>query len=169
MAQRFGCEAPFIRPAELADDKASSYNVAVHAIESLEESFDILVMLQPTSPLRNADDIDSCIELCIETGSCVSLVESNKSPHWMYTLSPVDRMIPILRSGKAILRRQDSPPVFVLNGAVYAVNCNWLKLNGAFIGDETVPYVMPLDRSLDIDTEDDLEIFEMRMNLRKRD
>ncbi len=160
VAKRYDCETPFIRPKELATDQASSYSVAIHALNSIEEEFDILVLLQPTSPLRNELDIDNCIELSSKTGSCVSLVESNKSPYWMYTISE-DSMDPILSSKKPILRRQDSPKVYILNGAVYAVDCEWLRKNGSFIGDETVPYVMPDERSLDIDSEKDLQIFKM--------
>lgn len=161
VAKKFGCDVPFVRPKVLASDEASSYSVAIHALDSIEEQFDILVLLQPTSPLRNEQDIDNCIELSIKTGSSVSLVESNKSPYWMYTIPQEDRMDPLLSPEKAILRRQDSPSVYVLNGAVYAVSCEWLRKNGAFIGDETVPYLMPDERSLDIDTEKDLQIFKM--------
>lgn len=165
VADTFGCAAPFVRPSELANDEAITYDVAMHAIDSLEECFDILVVLQPTSPLRIAEDIDRCIESSLSTGSCVSLVETEKSPYWMYRLPTESLMVPLLQPEKAILRRQDAPPVFVLNGAVYAVDCNWLKLNGSFINDDTVPYVMPKGRSLDIDTHDDFEILERSLNL----
>ena len=164
MANAFGCEAPFIRPSELATDESTTYDVAVHAIDSLDDDFDILVVLQPTSPLRISEDIDNCIEYSLSTGSCVSLVETNKSPYWMYRLPNEHSMIPLLEPEKAILRRQDAPPTFLLNGAVYAVDCNWLKSNGSFLDKDTVPYVMPIDRSLDIDTYDDFEVLERILN-----
>jgi len=167
VASAFGCDAPFVRPSELANDDAITYDVAIHAIDFLEERFNILVVLQPTSPLRIAEDIDRCIECSLSTGSCVSLVETDKSPYWMYKLPTESSMVPLLQSDKAILRRQDAPPIFMLNGAVYAVDCNWLKRNGSFINDDTVPYVMPKDRSLDIDTHDDFEIFERLLKLQK--
>ena len=165
VANTFGCDAPFVRPSELANDEATTYDVAMHAIDSIDECFDILVVLQPTSPLRIAEDIDRCIESSLSTGSSVSLVETDKSPYWMYGLPTETLMVPLLQPEKAILRRQDAPPVFVLNGAVYAVDCNWLKRNGSFINDDTVPYVMPKDRSLDIDTRDDFEILERSLKL----
>jgi len=164
VGKSYGCDVPFIRPDFLASDEASSYDVAIHALESIEEQFDILVLLQPTSPLRTEQDIDNCIDLSTKTGSCVSIVESSKSPYWMYRVYEKDRMEPILNSEKAILRRQDSPKIYMLNGAVYAVNCQWLYKNGAFIGDQTVPYIMPYDRSLDIDNEQDFQIFKMIVN-----
>tara|TARA_B110000008_G_scaffold274573_1_gene310575 strand:- start:1346 stop:2038 length:693 start_codon:yes stop_codon:yes gene_type:complete len=165
VANTFGCEAPFIRPSELATDEATTYDVAIHAIDALDDCFDILVLLQPTSPLRIAEDIDNCIEYSLQTGSCVSLVETDKSPYWMYRLPTDKSMTPILQPEKAILRRQDAPSTFLLNGAVYAVDCNWLKCNGSFLDDDTVPYVMPKDRSLDIDTYDDFEVLERMLNL----
>lgn len=162
IAKKFGCDVPFVRPPELADDFASSYDVCVHAIETIDEEFDILVMLQPTSPLRISEDIDQCVEFCLITGSSISLVKVDKSIHWMYNLTEKkDAMRVVFPSEKAVLRRQDSPPVYVLNGAVYAVDCKWLKKNGSFIGDTTVPYIMPKKRSLDIDTLEDLALFEI--------
>ena len=165
VANTFGCDAPFVRPSELANDEATTYDVAMHAIETIDECFDVLVVLQPTSPLRIAEDIDRCIQSSLSTGSSVSLVETDKSPYWMYRLPTESLMVPLLQPEKAILRRQDAPPVFVLNGAVYAVDCNWLKRNGSFINDDTIPCVMPKDRSLDIDTRDDFEILERSLKL----
>jgi N-acylneuraminate cytidylyltransferase len=167
VAKKFGCDAPFVRPYKLSNDTAITYDVALHAIDSLDDNFDILIILQPTSPLRSTEDIDSCIELSLFTGSCVSLVETDKSPYWMYQLPTDISMVPVLKSDRPILRRQDAPSAFLLNGAVYAVNCDWLKLNGSFIGVDTVPYVMPKDRSLDIDTYDDFEIVEKLLERQK--
>ena len=124
VAKKFGCDVPFVRPPELANDYASSYDVCVHALETLEEEFDILVMLQPTSPLRISHDIDQCVEFCLKAGSSISLVKVDKSPHWMYSLTAKkDKMRAVLPPEKAVLRRQDSLSFYVLNGAVYAVNC----------------------------------------------
>ena len=90
----------FIRPSEPATDESTTYDVAVHAIDSLDDDFDILVKGKPTSPLRISEDIDNCIEYSLSTGSCVSLVETNKSPYWMYRLPNEHSMIPLLEPEK---------------------------------------------------------------------
>ena len=164
VARQYDCDVPFVRPDELASDTASSYDVAIHALASIDEKFDILVLLQPTSPMRIAEDIDICLEFSLEHGSSISLVEVDKSPYWMYKISPSGGMAPLLVRPEQILRRQDSPPVYVLNGAVYAVDCDWLKQNGSFVDENTVPYIMPKERSLDIDTIDDFAYFELLLN-----
>ena len=97
VARAYDCDVPFMRPAELATDDAAMLDVVRHAIRSLEETYDYVVLLQPTSPLRTAGDIDAAVELCHgdQAATCVSVCEPEKSPFWNYyrcdgaTLSPV--------------------------------------------------------------------------------
>ena len=81
VARTWGCEVPFVRPPELASDEADSMQVVRHAIDSLPERYDYLVLLQPTSPMRLAADIDVAIERCVNTGAqaCVSVCEPEKA------------------------------------------------------------------------------------------
>jgi len=157
VAESWGCEAPFVRPAELARDDTPGIAPVLHAIETLG-SYDYVVLLQPTSPLRSAADIDGCLEHCARSGfsACVSVTEPDKSPYWMYTLDAAGRMQPLMEEGGGFTRRQDLPQVYSLNGAVYVADCRWLERNRTFISPETGAYRMPRERSIDIDSETDL-------------
>ncbi|BCJ87884.1 acylneuraminate cytidylyltransferase family protein [Effusibacillus dendaii] len=160
VANQWGCEVPFVRPSELAQDTTPGIDPVLHAMETLPEKYDYVVLLQPTSPLRTVDDIDSCIERCLEkqANACVTVTCPDKSPYWMYELDRQERLVPILDKGSAISRRQDLPSVYVLNGAVYVANCEWLLKNRTFLSGETVACLMPKERSWDIDSETDLQM-----------
>jgi N-acylneuraminate cytidylyltransferase len=164
VATQFGCEAPFVRPVELAQDDTPGIDPVLHAIEETP-GYDYVVLLQPTSPLRTTEDIDGCIEHCViqDAEACVSLSEVVQHPRWMYTLGENGRLAPLISDGRVYARRQDLPPVFILNGAVYVSECNWLRLQQTFLSDRTVGYVMPQERSLDIDQEIDLKICDDRL------
>ena len=155
--RQLGCEVPFVRPANLATDEAKSIEVVRHALNSLPEKFDYLVLLQPTSPLRTANDIDRCVELCYQkkAPACVSITESEKTPHWMYELLEDHRMRPVLPETEVLTRRQDFPQTYTLNGAVFVARADWISQND-FLGPDTIGYKMPRARSIDIDTETDL-------------
>ncbi len=169
IAQHWNCEVPFIRPAELAQDHVTGIEPILHAIETIPEKYEYIVVLQPTCPLRIAEDIDGCIEKCIvQNGTvCVTVTKPDKSPYWMYSLDSEGKLKPIMKQKKTVLLRQQLEEVYALNGAVYAANTGWFLENKKFISDETVAYLMPKNRSLDIDTEFDLEICEILLMKRK--
>lgn len=156
----WGAEVPFRRPAELASDTASSIDVVVHALDMLG-AWDIVVLLQPTSPLRMAQDIDATLEqmLLSNAPSCVSVCPVEESPYWMFTLDARHELHPVLGTGTTVTRRQDLPPVYRLNGAVYAARTSWLRQTRSFVASGTVAHPMPLERSLDIDTQADFDAF----------
>lgn len=162
VAVKAGCEVPFVRPAALAEDESDHFAVLVHAIEKLEQSFDYVVLLQPTSPLRSAEDIDRCIEFCLKekAPAGISVCESEVSPYLTYRLDPDSRMSHILSESAPDLRRQSMPKTYHPNGAVYVANTRWFLKHRMFITDETVAYLMPRERSFDIDTELDFRIAE---------
>lgn len=162
VATAHGCEAPFVRPAELARDETPGIDPVLHALQQLP-GYDWVVLLQPTSPLRSGEDIDATIETCVKAvaPAAVSVTEAEESPWWMYTLQPGDQLQPLLDSVHAALRRQDLPKAYLLNGAVYVAQATWLQQHKSFLGDATRAYVMPRARSLDIDTEFDLKLFDM--------
>ncbi len=159
-AKAAGCDVPFSRPSHLASDTASSIDVLLHALDQLPR-FDYVMLLQPTSPLRTAEDIDAAFELMLERGapSCVSVCEADQSPYWMYKVAAGDRLQRLLSEVNVATRRQDLPPIYVLNGAIYIAQIDWLRANKSFVGGETVAYLMPKERSLDIDTAQDFELF----------
>lgn len=156
VATALGCEAPFKRSADLSGDAASSADVVIDCLQRIP-GYDYVVLLQPTSPLRRVDDIDAAIRMCVDSDapSCVSVCEAEESPYWMYKVMPDGVMESLL--GDNYLRRQDLPPVYVLNGAVYVLRAEWFRCSQRFVSNETVAYPMPRSRSVDVDSLDDLE------------
>ena len=158
VAQKLGGDVPFVRPAELATDTAPGVAPAIHAVVELP-GYDYVVLLQPTSPLRTSEDIDACIDLCVFSGapSAVAVSPVSESPYWMYQMGADQRLSPLLGSKELVTRRQDLPPIYSVNGAVYVALTNWLKESGTFLSQETIGYVMPRERSVDLDSEEDFE------------
>jgi CMP-N,N'-diacetyllegionaminic acid synthase len=170
VAKQWECDVPFVRPEELALDDTPGIDPVLHAINLLAEEYDYVVLLQPTSPLRTADDMDRCIELCFSRNApaCVSVTEMEKSPYWMYTVDTEGHLHNLLKINKIFQRRQDMPKVFALNGAVYVAEIRWLIKTRTFVTDQTVAYAMPRERSLDIDTEMDLRFCDVIMQESQR-
>jgi CMP-N,N'-diacetyllegionaminic acid synthase len=161
-AKDAGCEAPFVRPSNLATDQARSIDVAHHAISELAEAYEFIALLQPTSPLVAPQDIDGCIDRCQSTGapSCVTVSIVEKHPAWMYRLSPDMELVALSGSDSRPSQRQAMEPVYALNGAVFVAQRDWLMESDDFIGPDTVGYEMPKERSIDIDTPLDLVVAE---------
>lgn len=146
-----GLEVPFRRPFSAASDTASAADVIRHAIAAVEQPFEYVVYLQPTSPLRSTADIDACLER-LATGDgdfCVSVRASHERPEWMFYLKDA-RIDPVVGRFYAS-RRQDARPCYVLNGAVYAARVDAFERDGTFLTERTLAYVMPVERSIDID------------------
>lgn len=158
VATRFGCAVPFMRPSALATDEASSMDVVYHALEQLPE-FDVVLLLQPTSPLRTSADIEACLNLLKAAPAVVSVRPSVDHPYLTYDINDVGIMTPYAKpSAGQSLRRQDLPGAWCLNGAIYAADADWLKSKRSFLASETIAYQMPSERSLDIDTVADLRL-----------
>ena len=158
IAKTWDCEVPFVRPIELAQDDTPGIEPVLHAIKAIPEKYDYVVLLQPTSPLRKVEDIDGCIELCIQNNApaCVSVTEPDKNPYWMFTIDKKGQLNPFVVAARLITRRQDLPKVYALNGAVCVAKRDWLEKNKNFISEETMAYMMDEERSLDIDSESNL-------------
>ena len=165
VAQALGAEVPFLRPEALAADTVPMIDVLRHAVRSLEDRdgyrADIVVLLQPTSPLRQARHIDETVDLLLRTGadSVVSVVEV---PHQFTPGSLLrldgERLAPY-EAGPMILRRQDKPRLYARNGpAVLAVRRQTLLDGGTLYGRDTCGYVMAPEESVDIDGPLDLDL-----------
>ncbi len=163
VAREWGCEVPFVRPLELAQDDTPGIEPVIHAINTIGEKYDYIVLLQPTSPLRTLKDIDACIRHCIQEDApaCVSVCAVEKNPYWMHTLNESQRLLPLMQAGHSFERRQDLPPVYAENGAIYIAQTNYLLKQKNFISEETLAFIMPAERSLDIDTEMDFSFCEL--------
>lgn len=168
IAQKWGAEVPFTRPMELAQDTTPGIAPVIHALETLPENYDFVVLLQPTSPLRESQDIEAAVQLCLESSApaCVGVVESAQSPYWMFTRADNCRLTPLMAREKLPARRQDLPVTYSVNGAVYVASVPWFLREKTFFSPETVGYVMSQERSLDIDNELDLAVAEMVLGSR---
>ena len=164
IARGLDVDVPFLRPRELALDGTAGVAPILHAIELFPE-FSWVLVLQPTSPFRSAVDIENIINLCLESDSpsAVSLCEATSHPYWTYKLSESNGLSPFMPEGSGIACRQDLPAAYMVNGALYLAQCDWLRQQKGFIGPETLGYVMPLNRSIDLDTQSDWERAEFLM------
>lgn len=162
-----GGEVPFMRPEALARDETPGIEPLLHACAQLP-AYEWVVLLQPTSPLRLAQDIDACIEACRAAGSrtALSVVEERHGLHLLQTLGPDGRLQPALPELTAISRRQDAPRACRLNGAVYVAHVPTLQQTRRLLDAGTVGVVMPEARSLDIDTLEDFALAEWRLQRR---
>ena len=156
-----GLDVPFERPAAAASDTASAADVISHAIGEIGRSYDYLVYLEPTTPLRLAKDIDACLERLDGSGAdfCVSVQRSQQRPEWMFYLGPDDQIEPAVGRFTAG-RRQDMRECYVLNGAVYAARIEAFLRTSTFLTETTLGYVMPPERSVDLDEPADFEAAE---------
>ena len=156
VAKEWGCEVPFIRPKELAQDDTPGVEPVIHAINTLPEKYDYVCLLQPTSPLRKVEDIDGCIEKCISMNgiSCVSVSEVDKHPYWMYEMGKNEELISLFPQ-KNITRRQDLSKIYALNGAVYVSTSHQIIEQKKIIVNKTLGYVMDKQSSIDIDDGND--------------
>lgn len=161
-------EVPFRRPAELATDTTPTNDVLFHLLSKIP-GYDYLVVLQVTSPLRTVEDIDGCIEECVQrrAGSCVSVSIAEKNPHYYRTLDSKRRLHPLIGSSYHIGRRQDLPEVYVINGAVFVTKISFFIEQRTFFSSETVGYIMPPEHSIDIDSEKDIVVMEYQLSKRR--
>ncbi len=163
LAARYRVEV-LMRPAELAQDDTPAAPVAIHALDVLKSrgrEYESLVLLQPTCPLRSAKDIDDALTLLMgsDHDAVVSVYQvSDHHPARMYSLEG-NRLIPYDKAGEQ-LNRQDLPAVYHRNGVVYAIREQALRRERTFNPRNKAAYVMPRERSVNVDEEVDLLIAE---------
>lgn len=156
-AQRWGAEVPFLRPAELATDGARSLDVVIHALDVLREDFDAVVLLQPTSPLTEVEDILGALELFYRTGSpVVSVCQAEHPVEWHHHLDGTGRLTAVIPA-RDTHQRQGPPVSHRFNGAVYVASPAQVR-DGGFWTPATHGFVMPAGRSADVDTAADLDL-----------
>lgn len=159
----WGAAVPFLRPAELAADHSDHFSVAQHALAQLENMPEYLLLLQPTSPLRTSADLDAAIALAQAKNAAAVLGVTPVKQHPMIckTIGDDGVLLDFLPPPKnAYLQRQALPPVYAPNGAIYLVKTDMLLETRSFTPSGTYPYIMPAERSLDIDTAWDLQLAE---------
>lgn len=167
IAQRSGAEVPFLRPAELATDNISNIWATLHALRWLEsqEGYvpDCVVLLQPTSPLRSSEDIDEPLKMLSEPGvpAVLSVSPVLQHPYLMRQIAPDGTLNTFSPESYPVGRRQDFPPVYVQNGAVYTIRTSALLQHKTYEPQGTRAYVMPTNRSLDIDSWQELRLADL--------
>jgi N-acylneuraminate cytidylyltransferase len=168
VARQLGWDVPFVRPAELAQDDTPGIEPVLHALRELP-GYDIVILLQPTSPLRDVADVDGCLERLVSSKApaVVSVRDALEHPFWIYRLEAGGTLKPYVDQRETpIARRQDLPPAYLINGAIYAARTETLRSARGFLVPGTIAWPMPLDRSIDIDTQHDLEAAEAVMRQR---
>ena len=159
---KYGGDVPFMRPSELATDKANSIDVIIHTIEAIEEKYDLIILLQPTSPLRNSFDIDNALELLENkhAGALVSMVEIRHPVEWTARISGDLHIPELVTTLSKNTRRQDFEKRYELNGAIYISKLDLIIKQNSFISNHTIAYIMPPERSIDIDDKLDFDFAE---------
>ncbi|WP_434658052.1 cytidylyltransferase domain-containing protein [Sulfurimonas sp. NW9] len=156
------CSAQVLkRPKELASDTATTFDTIKHTIDSIQENYDYIILLQPTSPLRDEQDIDSAIEYMFKkkADAVVSVCEVEHSPLWSNTLPKDRNMSGFLKEELLNRRSQDIETYYRLNGAIYIARTKkFLENKGFFLQEKIYAYVMEQSHSIDIDTKLDFDI-----------
>lgn len=159
IAQAYGAKVPFLRPRELARDNSSTLEAVLHAVRSLEsmgENYDIVVLLQATSPLRTSEDMDQALELFMKKqGQGVAAVsEVSDPPVLLRTLEEEGRLSKWLEQSSTI-RRQDMPKTYRVNGSIYINMVSEMNIGLSF-NDNPIGFLMKRSHSVDVDEESDL-------------
>lgn len=165
---KYGALIPFMRDETLAQDTSKTIDAVMFSVNKFKEmgyDFDYLVLLQPTSPLRTGEDIDAAIEKLLASTytSLVSVSKVDDNPVLIRSIDDNNCLVPILKQSSTV-RRQDFKDYYRVNGAIYINKISELTLNTS-LNDNLYAYIMPQDRSFDIDTMDDLKT--LRNFLRK--
>ncbi len=171
---KYGAEVPFFRPKELATDDALAIPTVQHAVITLEKikniKYDYIIMLQPTAPLRKTEDIDKALAMLIEAGAdgVISVVDvDNWHPMKMKKFDENSYLIDYETPPVENPPRQILPRVYMVNGAIYSTKRDVFMEKNTFKGEKCLGYIMPPERSVNIDTEIDFLIAEYY--LRKKD
>lgn len=166
ISKTFGAEIPFMRPLELAEDNAATIDVLLHAIDWMETVekyfFDILVLLHVTTPLRTTEDVDNCIEILVDKNAdnIFSVTEAHRNPYFNMVEVTGNGKIKLVKKGK-FTTRQSAPQVFDMNSSIYVWWKDILKKKKKVFLTGSAVYMMPKERSVDIDDNLDFRIAEM--------
>lgn len=173
IAKSCGAEVPFLRSEELSGDTAGSWDVVREVLKQYKvmgNSFDYVALMQPTSPLRNAEDIKNAFKMLSRDNvhTVVSITEVEHPVQWCFTMPKDGSMKIYAESPYNQMRRQDLEAHYRENGAIYIVNASKiLNKDYNYYGDNCYGYVMPGERSIDIDCKEDLLIAGIYKNMHK--
>jgi CMP-N-acetylneuraminic acid synthetase len=164
VGRQCGLESPFLRPAHLATDSTPTLAVIEHLLGWLKErgeNYDAVCLLQPTTPLRRAQDIDACIELLETSGAdavvSVAPVPAEFNPHWVYFKDKAGFLKLSTGEPNPIPRRQDLPPAFHRDGSIYVTRRQVILEQHSLYGGRVAAYCVDPERTVNIDTLEDWE------------
>lgn len=173
IARAEGAEVPFLRPQELATDTALAIDAFLYTVDRIHreqgETHNSFVALSPTSPLRQPADIDAALALYEErhADSVISVAEAPVPIQWYLRIDANGVLSEYLSGAKAIGNRQDHGNAFVPNGSIYVLTTELVRARRVYYTERTFPFIMPRERSVDIDGLLDFEWAEFL--LRKRE
>lgn len=162
VSREYGASVPFLRPPYLSTDESKTIEAVIHALHTLKEQFDYLVLLQPTHPLRKTKHIDEAIEQLINSNqtSLVSVSKVIEHPILMRTIDHQGNLHSLLRQNSTV-RRQDFQDIYIVDGSIYINKINELS-NETSLNDNILSYIME-DEVIDIDEEKDLVKFKLKV------
>jgi len=167
VAEDHGASVPFRRPDHLATDTAAKFPARTHALETMEDrretTYDYLVDLDATAPLRTTDDIENCFRVVADTDARngFTVTEADKNPYFNMVELDEDGYAHLSKDrGPDVVRRQDAPEVYEMNASIYVYEREYLLTSDSNLGDRTHVSLMPPKRSIDIDRPIDLAMVE---------
>lgn len=165
VVEQYGLSVPFVRPDELATDTAGTYEVLLHALDYYEKRgrrYDVVVLLQNTSPFRKAEQVKEAMALYNNNvDMVVSVKECMANPYYCVFEEDSNGFLQICKGNGNIFRRQDAPKVYEYNGAIYVINAQTLKTTHLHKMQKRIKYVMDERSSFDLDTMWDWQMAEM--------
>lgn len=169
IARTYGADVPFLRSDEMSSDRADSWDAVDEVLNkyaNLNQEFDTLTLLQPTSPLRRGEDIRKAFEVFAqkEANAVISVCEADHPPMWFHPLKADGDMAYFAPSEKEGLGRQDFETFYRINGAVYLIRMDYFRQDRhAILRDKVYAYIMDKRASIDIDDQFDFDIAEAIM------
>lgn len=169
VAKEAGADIPFMRPDYLSNDTAKSVDVMIHAYEyfaSQGVEYDTILLLQPTTPLRTVEDVKSALEIYEKTGA-KSLISCYREEYICDLVSyhrDGDMAIALNEKHNSGVRRQELPDVYVRNGAIYITSVDYMMKEKKVFDEKPAMYVMPKDKSVNIDCMDDVEMLRWKLS-----
>lgn len=160
VANKFGIETPFLRPKELANDTSPSADAVLHAIDWFKdrgEEFDVIVLLEPTSPLRKKNDIDNAIKLFVDnfniadTLLCLGKIHSDTEHPIGVKIVDKGYIKPFISDGMSFYQRQQLPEAFGIYGGIYIAKIENYRKTKAFLTNKTIPYFVERWQEFEID------------------
>lgn len=172
-ARSLGLKVDYMRPAELATDRSGSREVILDVMDWADKNgivYDCVVLLQPTSPMRTADDVKGALSLYTDDiDMVVSVTPAATNPYYnCFETDAESGFLHISKGDGTLTRRQDAPKAWEYNGAVYVINPSSIRRQPLGLFARRVPFEMPRERSIDLDTPTDWLVAETLMQQNKQ-